>query len=66
MERRPTCRRCKKRMDFSHMGGMDGNGITWECFRRPTSDEEFWERWNNLDGDDVVKLERQLEAMGCL
>ncbi|RJQ27105.1 hypothetical protein C4577_02170 [Candidatus Parcubacteria bacterium] len=56
MERkRPKCGRCKGPLDI----WLDPDtGINLECNNpKPMyTDKEFWERFDSLDGDDVVKL----------
>lgn len=63
MRRRPKCSRCGGPLDFDHLGGWNADKIEWSCNNpRPCmSDDEFWKRWDELDGDDVVKLTRYHE-----
>jgi len=63
---RPKCRRCKGPLDFFFDAAS--NQVEW-CCNNPTplrTDEEFQEAWNNLDGNTVVRLEREAIARGEL
>jgi hypothetical protein len=59
---RPKCRRCGGPLDI----WFDPDDMTavWHCNNpKPMeTDEQFEKHWNRLDGDDVVRLERDLEA----
>ena len=58
---RPKCRRCGGSLDFWH--DSEYGEIVWCCNNpKPAmTDEEFFKDWENLSGDDVVRLERLLE-----
>lgn len=61
MIKRPKCRNCKGPLDILY---DSETGITLNCnnlegqHTPAYTDKEFEERFNNLPGDDVVKLEK--------
>lgn len=61
MIKRPKCSRCKGPLDIWH---DPDTGIALSCNNLQgqqtpaTSDTEFEKEFNNLPGDDVVKLEK--------
>lgn len=62
---RPKCKRCGSPLDlvpdFDYESGK--HRISFQCGRKPfMTDEQFRERWNQLDGDDVVRLLRYVES----
>lgn len=62
---RPRCRCCNGPLDIET--GVDSGQCYLGCNNLAgketpiMTDEEFWERWDNLDGDDIVKLSRYYE-----
>jgi hypothetical protein len=61
---RPRCRRCGKLLSLCGDTDIDtGEHKTVFTCDFQTPDAEFWERWNNLPGDDVVRLERQITEL---
>lgn len=63
---RPKCRRCKGPLDIWYEPSDDlavPGEYVWICNNPKTleTDEQFKKRWNNLSGDDVVKLLKQLK-----
>lgn len=72
--KRPCCRRCGGLLDLwyepveDEAGNMTGkfrgrfacNNFAGVCSHLQT-DEEFQRYWDNLPGDDVARLERQLQ-----
>jgi len=57
---RPKCKRCGGPLDIFYDGATDRQ--EWICNSpKPIyNDEEFWAKWHNLSGDDVVRLEMEL------
>lgn len=63
---RPKCRRCGKSLDLWCEMDDDGKFRTRLICNGKVlaTDAEFTERWNNLPGDDVARLTRQLIKSG--
>ena len=61
---RPTCSRCKGPLDFFF--DPETNRYEW-CCNNPIpirTDEEFWQCWDNLPGDEIAKLTRECNIWG--
>jgi phage portal protein BeeE len=57
---RPKCRRCGGLLDL-WQGEEERTGLVCNNPKPMMTDAEFWERWNNLSGDEVVAIEAILE-----
>jgi hypothetical protein len=55
--KRPQCRRCGGPLDFFYDPETDRQEWTCNNPRPLRTDEQYWEAWNNLPGDDVAHLE---------
>jgi hypothetical protein len=56
---RPKCKRCKKPLDL--FPDEDGK-YQWTCNNPKllVPDEEFFKFWDNLPGDDIVRLSKEM------
>ncbi len=61
---RPRCRRCGGRLDLWQEAEDDTGEYEIHLIcngKAIDNDAEFWDRWDSLPGDDVARLDRQLE-----